>query len=446
MAQYLATLKRKQLVILGLGLSGLSCARFLAKYGLTATVMDSRANPAGADWLHEHVPSWPKYFGEVNQSILYQADVIIISPGLSLAMAEVQAAIAAGVEVIGDVELFARLNNKPVIGITGSNGKSTVTSLVEYLLRAAGINAMAAGNIGLPVLDALSAQPDVFVLELSSFQLETTSSLAMVSATILNVTPDHLDRHGDMHGYAAAKQRIYQHCQLAVSNADDRATWLLEPAEHQQHVQFSVQSHAVPYHYADGLLQLAGGEQIAATQLPIAGLHNIANVLAAMALIRPLVTDLTPVIAALPQFNGLAHRCQLVHQANGVRFIDDSKATNIGATIAALAGLAHEAPIVLLAGGDAKGADLTELAPYIQPLKALVTIGRDGPAIAALRGDAVQCPSLHAAVAAAWQLASPGDIVLLSPACASLDMFSSYAERGQLFAQFAHEVSKDETT
>lgn len=432
--QYLA---KKRIAVVGLGLSGLATVRFLLNLGIKPVLMDSRSKPAGIEQIApEKVDGI--YLGELDANRLAKMDIIVLSPGLSPAHPAIRFAVAQGAQLMGDVELFARVNQKPVVAITGSNGKSTVTMLVEAMLKASGVNALAAGNIGLPVLDAIAqSDVEVFVLELSSFQLDTTSSLHSIASCILNVSADHLDRYGDMAAYAASKQRVYQHSQLAVFNLDDAAT-IPQHAGHSLGIKLSDGAYGIVSKGDQRWLQVAGEPLLPLNEMTLFGEHNQFNALVACALALAAGASRDGLKTTLKQFVSLPHRCILVAEHNGVRWINDSKATNIGATLAAIAGLRPTVAgkLILIAGGDAKGADLSELQPVLQrDVQQLITLGQDGPAIAALLEGSIEVKSLTEAVKAAAKLAKVGDMVLLSPACASLDMFKSYAERGDLFAQ-----------
>ena len=430
------SLFKKRIAVVGLGLSGLATVRFLLNQGVKPVLMDSRSKPAGI----EHIAAEKVdgiYLGEFDANRLAQMDMIVLSPGLSPQHPAIRFAVAQGAELIGDVELFARVNRKPVVAITGSNGKSTVTKLVEAMLLASGVKAVAAGNIGLPVLDALS-QPDteVFVLELSSFQLDTLQSLHSIASTVLNVSADHLDRYHTMAAYTASKQRVYQHTALAVFNLDDNAT-IPQQAEHSIGIKLADADYGICQQQGKRWLKVAGQPLLPVAQMSLFGAHNEYNALVSCALALAAGASRDGLINALTSFQSLPHRCILVAEHNGIRWINDSKATNIGATLAAIAGLKPgvHGRLILIAGGDGKGADMSELKPVLDTqVDALITLGQDGPAIAALKPGAMQVKTLQDAVKAAAKLAQPGDMVLLSPACASLDMFKSYGDRGEQFA------------
>jgi len=439
----------KKIAVLGLGLSGLATVRFLLKQGVKPTLMDTRLKVSGLETVPpEKVDGI--YLGELDANRLAKMDVILVSPGLDLSHPAIRFAAAQGTQLIGDVELFALVNQKPVLGVTGSNGKSTVTTLATYMLQQSGIKALAAGNIGLPVLDALAeADTAVYVLELSSFQLETTYSLPLVAACNLNVTEDHLDRHGSMAAYAAAKQRIFRHAALAVYNAADALTIPPTPNDHQQQQQLALSltgsDYGVVEHQGERWLQVAGAPLLPVAEMSLVGLHNQFNALAAAALAFAAGASREGIAAALRTYQSLPHRCTLVANQHGVRFINDSKATNVGATLAAIAGLRADVAgkLILIAGGDGKGADFSELATVLKAqVDLLITLGKDGPAIAALVPGAIEVADLAAAVKVAIANASAGDLVLLSPACASLDMFKNYEERGRLFAELVQQVQR----
>jgi len=428
-------LAKKRIAVVGLGLSGLATVRFLLRHGVKPVLMDSRSKPAGLEQIAADKVDGI-YLGELDANRLAKMDMIILSPGLAPTHPAIRFAVAQGAELIGDVELFARVNTKPVVAITGSNGKSTVTMLVEAMLKRSGVKAVAAGNIGLPVLDALQQEDtDVFVLELSSFQLDTTHSLRSVASTILNVSADHLDRYQTMAAYRASKQQVYQHTQLAVYNLDDTAT-IPEQAERALGISAADPDYGVAMHQGQRWLVVDSKPLMPVADMTLFGAHNEFNALVAASLALAAGASRDGIVQALKQFESLPHRCILVADKNGVRWVNDSKATNIGATLAAIAGLRRgvSGKLILIAGGDAKGADVTELKPVLdRDVQQLITLGQDGPAIAALKPHSIQVKTLQQAVATAAKIAVAGDMVLLSPACASLDMFSSYVERGDQF-------------
>lgn len=426
-------------LVLGLGRTGLSVARFLKRKGLRVRVADTRAEPPGIAKLRLDVPEAEVRTGAFASGLLDDVAQVVISPGLSVKEPVASEARQRGLPLVGDIELFAREAQAPVAAITGTNGKSTVTALLAELASAAGQPAVAGGNLGEPALDLLERPvPALYVLELSSFQLETTYSLATATATVLNVTPDHMDRYDSLAGYAEAKARIFDGCEVAVVNADDPLVREM-PRPGQRVLSFGLEEQSADYTLADGAqpsLACRGEPLLPVSALRIQGLHNVANALAALAMCEALGLPRAPVLEALAEFGGLAHRAQWVRDVAGVHFVNDSKGTNVGATIAAVSGM--RGPVVLIAGGDGKGQDFGDLrAAFVGKVRHAVLIGRDGPRLAAvLEGICTteRAADMVSAVAAARAAARPGDTVLLSPACASLDMFRDYAHRGDEFA------------
>jgi len=455
----------RRVLVLGLGETGLSMARWIARAGGGVRVADTRPAPPALAALRAALPQVEAVTGPFAERLLDGVELVAASPGVPVASPVVQAAIARGLEVVGDVELFARfLADAPgarVIAITGTNGKTTVTALAGSMCRAAGLDAQVAGNISPAVLTALMERldagrlPEAWVLELSSFQLETSRSLAPDVATVLNVTPDHLDRYPGVEAYAAAKARIFDGGGAQVLNRDDARSSGMRRAGRRV-VTFGLD--APPDHEEFGLLKM-GGEHwlamgatplMATRELRLAGLHNAANALAALALCRSIGLPLAPLLAAAKAFVGLPHRVAPVAQVEGVAFYDDSKGTNVGSTVAALAGLARAlngsaGRVILIAGGDGKQQDFTPLREAVAgAARAVVLIGRDAPAIeSALAGSDARverAASMADAVARAFAAARPGDAVLLSPACASFDMFTDYKQRGEVFAAAVREL------
>jgi UDP-N-acetylmuramoylalanine--D-glutamate ligase len=426
-------------LVLGLGRTGLSCARHLRRKGVEVRVADTRADPPGAAALRAQLPEAELRTGEFVPALLDGVTQVVISPGLSRRMPLVTEAVRRGLPVVGDIELFAHEAQAPIAAVTGTNGKSTVTALLADLANAAGRSAIAGGNLGEPALDLLERPvPDLYVLELSSYQLETTSSLRTEVATVLNVTPDHLDRYDSLADYAAAKARIFEGCGAAVINADDDLVRAM-PRTGQRVLDFSVRDAGADYSLLRGpepLLACRGEPLIPMSALKLQGEHNASNALAALAMCEVLELPLGPVLQALAGFAGLPHRAQWVADVGGVRYVNDSKGTNVGATIAAVAGL--QGPLVLIAGGDGKNQDFSPLREaFAGKVRHVVLIGRDAPALAAaLEGtcDTGRAEDMRSAVAAARAAARPGDTVLLSPACASLDMYRDYAHRGEEFS------------
>ncbi len=426
-------------LIVGLGRTGVSCARHLAARGHELRVTDTRREPPGRAELSGIAPRARLAFGGFDEALLEGVDQVVVSPGVSLREPLLGAALARGLDVVGDIELFAREAGGRTVGITGTNGKSTVTALLGEMASAAGVDVRVGGNLGEPALDLLAGEPaDLYVLELSSFQLETTRSLQLEAAVVLNLTPDHMDRYADLAEYGAAKARIYDQCSVAVVNLDDELVCRM-PRPGQRVTGFSLLRDDADY----ALHDLSGSDWLAATGEPllptsalkIAGRHNAANALAALALADACGLPRTAALAALRAFDGLEHRMNRVADSGGVRWINDSKATNVGATLAAVGGLTG--PLVLIAGGDGKGQDFTPLAGAFRgKVRCCVLIGRDARQLAAALAGACaieHAGSLEDAVAVARRVARAGDTVLLSPACASLDMFRDYAHRGEAF-------------
>ena len=439
--------RQSNALVVGLGLTGLSCARYLVKQGYQVSVIDSRSAPPMLETLRRELPLVAVQTGAWNEQQIVDAGLLVVSPGVSLSEPVLAAAIAHGARPLGDVELFAREARAPVIAITGANGKSTVTSMVGAMCREAGLDTAVGGNIGVPVLDLLrEPEPDVYVLELSSFQLETTTSLKARAATVLNITPDHMDRYPSLADYAAAKARIFHGDGVMLLNAEDPQVMAMQSLKRRTR-HFGL---GVPLGEADYGIVRRGGEEWLARgeralmpcgEVPLPGRHNLANTLAAMALAEAVGVPFDAMRRAIVHYKGLRHRTEQVAERDGVRWIDDSKGTNVGATVAALNGM--DSPVVLIAGGDGKGADFSELRePVARHARAVVLIGRDASLIESAL--TAQVPVKHAtdmrhAVALARQLAQPGDIVLLSPACASFDMFRNYEQRGDVFTAAVRE-------
>jgi len=433
-------------LVVGLGLTGLSCVRFLVKQGHRVAVVDSRANPPGLAELQEQFPEIPVALGAFDADLLCQAGQLVMSPGVALAEPAIQRAITAGVGITSDIDLFCEQVEAPVIAITGSNAKSTVTALVGEMAKAAGLKTAVAGNIGLPVLDLLAeADFDLYVLELSSFQLEVTHKLAAQVAVILNLSEDHLDRYQDIKAYHRAKKRILAGAHHVVNNLDQPG--LPDPVAAERCWNFG---HCQPQRERDfGITSVAGepwlarGRQplLAVADLKIKGRHNQSNALAALAIAAAAGLDEASSLTALKNFAGLQHRCQWVAEKAGIQYYNDSKGTNTGATIAAIEGLAEEGHrnLVLIAGGQGKGADFTVMQPVLQRcVHSLVLMGEAADEMtadfAAIPGLTIlQADSMADAVLQATKAARAGDIVLLSPACASFDMFRGYAHRGDCF-------------
>ena len=439
-------------LIVGLGATGLSCARFLAGQGVQVAVADSRDEPPGLQALHAEYPDIAVFLGPFDDALFGTAERLVVSPGVPVSTPQIDAARRRGIPVIGDIELFVRAAQAPVVAITGSNGKSTVTTLLAEMAKASGVVVAVGGNLGIPALDLLDDAVELYVLELSSFQLETTDSLQAAVATVLNVSPDHMDRYADVAAYAAAKGRVMQGAGVGVYNADDPLVstmggaddaWYFTLGESHEEKRFGVCR-------IDGEAHLCRGGQalLAAAELKIPGLHNRANALAALAMGTALGFDQAAMVGVLRSFRGLPHRTEFVAEINGVRWYNDSKGTNVGASLAALQGLHEddETRVVLIAGGDCKAADFSALTPVLKACaRAVVLIGRDAEAVEAAVPaglDRVRATDMDEAVGRAAELALPGDRVLLSPACASFDMFSGYAQRGDRFMQAVRRLAQ----
>jgi UDP-N-acetylmuramoylalanine--D-glutamate ligase len=431
-------------LVVGLGATGVSCARYLAGLGQAVRVVDSRAEPPGLGQLGELRATLDLRLGRLDAAALDGVAEVVVSPGVSLDEPLLVEARRRGLSLLGDIEIFARVAPAAIAAITGSNGKSTVTSLLAELATAGGLTVRAGGNLGTPALDLLSGEvPDCYVLELSSFQLETTDSLSPRAACVLNISPDHIDRHGTLERYAGAKARILAGAGTVVLNRDDRLVMAMWDGR-TPCIRFGLDA---PGEGEYGILESAAGPMLArgdepllpAAALRIRGRHNHANALAALAMAEAIGLAPADLLHALAAFPGLEHRAEWVTERRGVTFINDSKGTNVGAAAASIAGMAT--PVVLIAGGDGKGADFAPLAAAARGrVRAAVLLGRDAPLLArALAGvcPVVQVGGIEDAVLEAARLAAAGDTVLLSPACASLDMFSDYTERGRRFAAAA---------
>ncbi len=430
--------------VVGLGKSGISTVKFLVKKGFLPALFDTRS-PEKVDLSKYDFITNNKLtanFGPLDANKLMQYKTIIVSPGIAIENEALQKAQANGAEIIGDIELFARYAKAPVIGITGSNGKSTVTTLVYEICKSARLNAQMGGNIGIPALDILEDNVDVYVLELSSFELETTKSLELIGATILNISEDHLDRyHGKMSEYAAAKQRIYAHAKNVVVNRADDATIPINSNAPRVSFGEDDKSYGKMVLNDEEYLSFNGKPIMKVAQIGIKGVHNEMNALAAIALTDCLHVTRDAQIATLRTFTGLAHRCQLAGMINGVSYYNDSKATNVGATLAAVNGLASKGRIILLAGGIGKGQDFTPIKNLLgKEVSFMCCFGRDGKLLADLGVQTKLCNDMKEAIEEARKIAVPGDIVLLAPACASLDQFASFEERGSCFTRIVRGI------
>ena len=440
----MAAVAGRRTLVVGLGRTGLSVARYLARRGESVAVTDTRTDPPGLAALRRELPEVAAFLGGLAPEAFAHAERVVVSPGVPLDTPEIAAARAAGVPVVGDIELFALAAAAPVVAVTGSNGKSTVASLVAAMAVRAGRETRAGGNLGTPALDLLGErEPDLYVLELSSFQLETVEHLAPVAATVLNVSPDHLDRYPDLERYAQAKGRIYARARVQVVNRDDARARALATGPGRR-VGFGLGRAPAEGDWGvvrrGGEAWLARGDEplMPAAALRLRGAHNVANVLAALALGEAAGLPLEPMLEAARDFPGLPHRMSLVAERGGVAWIDDSKATNVGAAAAAVASL--DRPVVLIAGGQGKGQDFAPLARALRGrARAVVLIGEDAPRLEAALAGAVpelrRARTMEEAVRLAGGLARPGDAVLLAPACASFDMFEGFEDRGRAFAE-----------
>ena len=484
-------------VVGGLGVTGQACVRFLLQKQATVKAFDTRANfTLVTDPDSDIDTDMQAFMAEkvtctaLSEDYFDGVDTLVLSPGLALNIEQVALAQKCGVEVIGDVELFARLNAstsdatpaKRVVGITGSNGKTTVTLLVNHLLKSCGVKSIEAGNVGRPVLEALQSDADVVVMELSSFQLETTSSLVLEAATVLNISDDHLDRHGTLEAYIDAKHRIFDNAKSAIvwrdgefvapdeqiiadakgnaasnavsdgeSNAVSNAEFNEDALASKNIVEYGLGESTTGFAIAsfDGddeqslYITFKGEKLIALSDIHLAGMHNVLNIMAALGICLQLGVSPALAVKHLHSFKAAPHRCVEIARVNDIRYIDDSKATNIGATVAALEGLAPtiQGKLILIAGGDAKGADIASLSPYLTKYVSHVfALGKDAHLFEKSFAHTTRVATMKNAVKAATRLAAPGDVVLLSPACASLDMFKNYMHRGDVFKQDVHDL------
>lgn len=432
---------RSRVLVVGLGKTGYSIAQCLAQHGIPFAVADTREKPPLLAEFQDNMPDVGLFLGGFQAEAFQAATHLVVSPGLPLDEPAIAAAARRGIPVMGDLDLFACLARAPVVAITGANGKSTVTTLVGLMAEADGQRVRVGGNLGTPMLDLLDDEAELYVLELSSFQLERSDLLEPVAATVLNISPDHMDRYPDLQAYAAAKQRIFKGEGLCVLNRDDpMVAAMADPAR--RCVWFGLDgTMAVDY----GVQRIEGEEWLVGHGQPlmktkeirIQGRHNLANALAAVALAEAVGLSREAMIAELQRFPGLDHRMQWVAEIDGVAWINDSKATNVGACMAALAGL--DRPAILIAGGDGKGADFNLLRPVVaDKVRAAVLVGKDAPLLEAALHDLIplaRAGHMREAVKAAQGLARPGDTVLLAPACASLDQYKDYQERGRMFAE-----------
>lgn len=435
--------------VVGLGQTGLSCVRYLLQRDIVPVVFDTRKEPPGLDELKQLCSEIEVHTGGLEIEHVLGLDLLVVSPGVDLRLPALQLAIDAAIPVIGDMDLFARHANKPVLGITGSNGKSTVTRLVADLLTAAGKKVAMGGNIGVPVLDLVGQPADVFVLELSSFQLELMHDLHLRGATLLNISDDHMDRYNDVRDYSNAKHRIYNRTDVAVWNREQeltapaliplnaQVTFGLDPSAASGPDMFGLRSIN-----GDMVIEFSGEPLVRASELQLTGVHNLLNVQAALALVYSVGIEPAAVIDAVKAFKGLPHRCELIGDFNQVQWVNDSKATNIGAAEAAIFGLRPlvSGKLILIAGGDGKGADFSHFRAALKQVDAVIVLGKDGERIAHQVDHAIRVKTLEEAVSVAAELAAPNSMVLLSPACASLDMFKNYEHRGEEFRRLVKQT------
>jgi len=441
-------MSRRQVAVLGLGMTGLSCVNFLTQDGYQVTVFDTRDNPPGADKLDQ---TTTLITGPLDAEQLVQFKLIISSPGIALSTPALQVAAQAGCEIIGDIELFARALKKApyqhakLVTITGSNGKSTVTDLLGVMAVESNIKVAIGGNFGIPALDLLAPEIQLYVLELSSFQLETTFSLNADIATILNISEDHLNRYNSYQHYAQTKHRIFDQTKKALFNRDDSLTKPKNIKQAQLSFGFDDKEYGLIVD-RDKITYLAKNGQtlLAVSLLKLSGKHNWMNALASYALGDEIKLDKAAMIKALQKYTGLAHRCEFVAEVNGVRWVNDSKGTNIGATEAALLGLSDiiSGKVHVILGGDGKGADFSELIPALDEIKGeIVCFGKDGGEIAAINPRATLVENLDQAVELIAKNSSEGDLAILTPACASLDMYSGFVARGEHFRKLVHSLA-----
>lgn len=425
-------------LILGLGKTGLSVARFLAARGVHFAVTDTRENPPCLGAFRDEFPDAALFLGGFNATAFEVATHLVVSPGVPLAHPLIEQALHRGVPVMGDLDLFAAVVDVPVLAVTGSNGKSTVTTLLGLMAESAGRQVRVGGNLGIPMLDLIDPSADLYVLELSSFQLELSHLLAPEAATVLNISPDHMDRYSDLDAYAAAKLRIFNGTGAMILNRDDeRVAGMIRQDRHV--FWFGIDrpdpGYTLNLHQGAEWLFAKGEPLMQRAEVRLTGRHNMANVLAALAMGDAAGFSRQAMIQAIKEFSGLPHRMEWVADIDGVTYINDSKATNVGACLAALRGM--DRPVILIAGGDGKGADFSLLRGAVdEKVKALVLIGRDGPLLREALGDLVEtimAANLAEAVGVCRSLAVSGDVVMLAPACASLDQFADYQERGRRF-------------
>jgi len=437
--QFSLNKKTAKVLVVGLGKTGLSVAYYLRRLGIQFAIVDSRKKPPYNDDLLENMPDAAVFTGGFDQTVFDVATHIIVSPGVSMDEPLIKQAIAQGVRPLSDIDLFACSVTEPVVAITGSNGKSTVTTMLGSMAKVAGKRVAVGGNLGTPALDLLAEQAEIYILELSSFQLERTSQLNAVAATVLNISADHMDRYASMEAYAEQKQKVFAGNGVMLLNTDCPYVAAMQDKEREL-LTFGFQE-GTDYTVAETAegeyLTFRGREILAVSELLVVGIHNQENALAALALGRVIGLPESAMCDALRHYKGLKHRVELVANIKGVSWVNDSKATNVGACVAALQGFKN-ASVILIAGGDAKGADMSDLVPVLkEKVKMLLLIGKDGVLIKQAINDCIsvlEVSTLKKAVKKAATIAQSGDTVLLSPACASLDQFADYKERGGVYS------------
>ncbi|CAG7857013.1 UDP-N-acetylmuramoylalanine--D-glutamate ligase [biofilm metagenome] len=439
---------KSKIVVVGLGVTGVSVARYLSALGFDFVMADSREQPTGLSQLQEEITGLTVNTGTFDENLFFNSSHLIVSPGIPLSQTIIKQAINRGVQIIGDIDLFACSVTAPIVAITGSNGKSTVTTMLGEMAMASGIKAGVGGNLGLAALDLLNLNADLYILELSSFQLERTKLLNAVVSTVLNISADHLDRHIDLTDYAEQKRRIFNGDGVMVINADDPIVSAMQD-KNRPALTFSIHKKADFWIGNElGKDYLMQGEKplMALADLPLEGRHNAANALAALALGTSVGFTQTAMCNALRSFKGLKHRMQRVADIAGITWVNDSKATNIGACIAALEG--YDQKVILIAGGDAKGADMHELVPAVKENASYVILmGKDADLIERALNNCIpvhKVADMKEAVRFASEIAKTGDTVLLSPACASLDQYKNYQDRGDKFAEAVHSLNSQQ--
>ncbi len=437
-------------LIVGLGMTGLSVARYLRDRDVTFAVVDNRENPPGKDTMESEFPEVPTYFGAFKNKVFERATQLVVSPGLSILTPEIQHAHNKGAEIVGDIELFVRSIHQPVVAITGSNGKTTVTMLLSLMAEKAGKRVLTGGNVGIPALQLLDEEePDLYVLELSSFQLETTYSMNAVASVVLNISEDHLDRYDGLDSYVAAKARIYDQSQMPIVNRDDARVSRL--AGINESISFGLDA---PKRDNDfGIVKKDGSEWFAKGEQPLMpiddmkapGRHNVCNALAALALGDQAGLSMEGMLEGIRVFKGVKHRCEWIGYINEVNWFNDSKGTNVGATVAALKGMTGKS--VLIAGGQGKGSDFSPLIPIVaEKARAVILMGEDSIKIAETLKDfptVLFVKDMKEAVKVASEQADSGDNILLSPACASFDMFKNFEQRGDVFVAAVMELAEE---